>query len=209
MQYANDNDIIPSLTSFGPNSAAYRRDVFSYAQKSIDNCLNGNNNNNNGNQNNNGNTDNFYLTSDDASPTTNQWVDLTVRARDGTSTDTSYRGTVNFDVYYRSSSSSSWIQTTSSSWYEIVSNYENNGYTFTSSNNGQKTFSNFIRFKKNNYSYKVVVTDENGGNIQGYKIFTVGSSSNNDICGYGEYNSGSNSCYICNNLPSNAYYLGQ
>lgn len=39
IQYANDNGIISSISSFGPNNAAYRREVFSYVQKSIENCL--------------------------------------------------------------------------------------------------------------------------------------------------------------------------
>ena len=189
MQYADDNDIISSISTFVPNKAAYRREVFSYVQKSIDNCLDGNQNNNN-------DSNNFYVTTDDTTPTTNQWVDMTVKARDGTSTDTGYRGTVNFDVYYRSGSSSSWIKTTSSSYYEIDNDYDN-GYTFTSSNDGQKIFNNLIRFKKNNYSYKVVVSDEDDDSIEGYKTFTVGNYDGND-CGYGEYESGDN-CYSCNN----------
>ncbi len=123
------------------------------------------------------NTDNFYVTTDDSSPSTSQWVDLTVRARDGTSTDTTYRGTVQFEVYYRASSSSSWTLTTSTSYYEIKSAYAD-GYTFTSSNNGQKTFTDIIRFKKNDYSYKVLVYDEDEESVEGYKIFDVGGTSN-------------------------------
>lgn|GEM_PF-803995 len=126
----------------------------------------------------NGNTDNFYLTTDDSTPTTLQEVDLTIKARDGTTTDTSYRGTVQFEVYYKASGAYTWTKTTSSTYYEMDSNYEDNGYTFTSSNNGTKIFSNLIQFKKNNYSYKVVVYDENDEDIEGYKIFTVGTVSN-------------------------------
>ena len=106
-------------------------------------------------------------------------------------------------MYYRSSSSSSWIKTTSSSYYEMDEDYDN-GYTFTSSNDGQKVFNNLIRFKKNNYSYKVVVSDEDDEDIEGYKTFTVGSYDGDD-CGYGQYGSGNN-CYTCDNRPSNAYY---
>jgi hypothetical protein len=40
MQYAEDNDIIPSISSFKPNTIAYRREVFAYAQKSIEHCEN-------------------------------------------------------------------------------------------------------------------------------------------------------------------------
>ncbi len=130
--------------------------------------------------------DNFYITTDDSTPSTSQEVDLTVKARDGTSTDTAYRGTIQFEVYYKSSSSSTWTKTTSSTYYEMDSDYEDDGYTFTSSNNGQKTFSNIIQFKKNNYSYKVLVYDEDDEDIEGYKIFTVGSvsSSSSDVDGF-------------------------
>lgn len=81
---------------------------------------------------------------------------------------------MDFDVYYRSSSSSSWIKTTSSSYYEIDEDYED-GYTFTSSNDGQKTLTDFIRFKKDDYEYKVVATDEDDEDVEGYKIFDVGT----------------------------------
>jgi hypothetical protein len=133
------------------------------------------------------NGNNFYITADDTTPSTSQRVDLTVKARDDTSTDTAYRGTIQFEVYYKSSNSSTWTKTTSSTYYEMVSTYENNGYTFTSSNNGQKTFSNIIKFKKNNYSYKVLVYDEDDEDIEGYKIFTVGSvssSSSSNVDGF-------------------------
>jgi hypothetical protein len=67
----------------------------------------------------------------------------------------------------------------------MVSTYEDNGYTFTSSNNGQKTFSNLIKFNRNNYSYKVLVYDENDESIEGYSIFTVGStSSSSSVYGF-------------------------
>jgi len=122
------------------------------------------------------NTDNFYITTDDSTPSTSQYVDLTVKARDGTNTDTTYRGTVQFEVYYRSSSSSSRTLTTSPTYYTMNSTYSD-GYTFTSSNAGQKTFTDLIKFNKNNYSYKVLVYDEDDENIDEYKEFTVGSSS--------------------------------
>ncbi len=130
-------------------------------------------------------------------------MDLTVRARDGTSTDTSYRGSVEFEVYYRRSGSSSWTKTTSSSYYEIDEDYED-GYSFSSTNDGQKTFDNFIQFKKDDYEYKVVVVDEDDDDIEGYKIFRVGDYTSSE-CGLGEYESGDN-CYACTGRPSNAYY---
>lgn len=133
---------------------------------------------------NNSNTDNFYITTDNSTPTTSQWIDLTIKAREGTYSNTSYRGTIQFEVYYKAPSSSTRVLTTSTTYYDINSSY-NNGYTFTSSDNGQKTFNNILKLKKNNYSYKIVVYDEDDEDIDGYRIFNVGStSSNDDIDGF-------------------------
>ena len=52
MQYAYDRDIINSITTFGPNTNAYRRDVFNYATDAINLCR-GNQGNYNYNNNNN------------------------------------------------------------------------------------------------------------------------------------------------------------
>ncbi|MEI6774827.1 MAG: hypothetical protein WCL18_08920, partial [bacterium] len=132
------------------------------------------------NNNSNGDLDNFYVTADDTTPSTSQYIDLTVKARDSDNyTLTDYTDSVNFKVYYRSSSSSSWTQTTSSTYYTMSSSYSN-GYDFTSSNNGQKTFTNFIKFNKNNYDYKVRVYDDNDTSIYNEITFNVGSSNNNN-----------------------------
>lgn len=122
-------------------------------------------------------SDNFYVTTDDTTPSTLQRVDLTVKSRNGTSTDNTYRGTVQFEIYKKASTASTWTLTTSSTDYEMKSTYTN-GYTFTSSNAGQKTFTDLIRFKRTNYSYKVLAYDEADENIVGEKIFTVGTVSN-------------------------------
>lgn len=121
---------------------------------------------------NNDDTDNLYITTNDSTPTTYQRVNLGIRARDGSSTNTAYRGTVDFEVYYKASGSSTWTKTTSSSYYTIHSSYQN-GYTFNSSQNGYITISNFIKFNRNDYSYKVVVYDQDDESIFGEQIFTV------------------------------------
>jgi len=130
-------------------------------------------------------SDNLYITTDDSTPATFQRVDLTVKSRDGTSTDTSYRGTVQFEVYKKASNSTAWTLTTSSTDYEMKSTYAN-GYRFTSSNAGQKTFTDIIRFKRNNYSYKVLVYDKDNESVEGYKIFEVGTtnSSSSNVNGF-------------------------
>jgi hypothetical protein len=132
------------------------------------------------NNNNNGDLDNYAVTTDDTSPSTNQWVDLTVKARDNSDdVITDFDGSIEYKVYYRSSSSSSWTQTTSSTYYEIDSDFDN-GYDFTSSDDGVADLSNFIKFKKNNYDYKVRVIDQDDSSIYKEITFNVGSSSSNN-----------------------------
>jgi len=52
------------------------------------------------------------------------------------------------------------------------------GYDFTSSDDGYAQLSNFIKFKKNNYDYKVRVYDENDSSIYKEITFNVGSTNN-------------------------------
>jgi len=132
----------------------------------------------------NGNLDNFYLTTDDTTPSTSQYVDLTVEARDSSDdTVTDYTDRVKFGVYYRSSSSSTRTLTTSSTYYTMSSSYSN-GYDFTSSNNGIKTFTNLIKFNRNNYDYKVRVYDENDTSIYREITYYVGSSNTSNVDGF-------------------------
>ncbi|MEI7562996.1 MAG: hypothetical protein WCJ39_04880, partial [bacterium] len=130
----------------------------------------------------NSDVDNFSLTTDDSTPSTLSRVDLTVKARDSSnSTVIDYNDDIIFKVYYRTSSSNSWVQTTSSSYFAINSTYSSDysdGIAFSSSRDGYRTFSNFIEFKKN-YEYKVVVLDANDSSIQGERIFDVGGTSSN------------------------------
>ncbi|MEI8008735.1 MAG: hypothetical protein WCI00_05055, partial [bacterium] len=142
---------------------------------------NGNNNNNNNNNNSNGNLSNFSLTTDDSSPTTYQYVDLNITARDSSNyTISDFSDTVNFKVYYKSSNSSSWIQTTSSSYYAMASNYSSYGYSFSSYDNGIANLSNFIEFKNSSYDYKVRVYDSNNSSIYKEIIYYVNGNGNNN-----------------------------
>ena len=134
--------------------------------------------------NSNGNLDNFYLTTDDTTPSTSQYVDLTVEARDSSDDRvTDYTDRVKFGVYYRSSSSSIRTLTTSSTYYTMSSSYSN-GYDFTSSNDGIKTFTNLIKFNRNNYDYKVRVYDENDTSIYREITYYVGSSNTSNVDGF-------------------------
>jgi len=126
----------------------------------------------------NGDLNNFYVTTDDSSPSTYQYVDLNVKARDSdNSTITNFSDTVKFKVYYGHASSSSWTQTTSSSYYSMASDYNTYGYDFNSSDDGYANLSNFIEFKNSSYDYKVRVYDVNNSSIYKDIIFYVNGSS--------------------------------
>jgi len=127
---------------------------------------------------------NFLVTTNNDNPNTNQWTNLFVRARNGTSTNTNYRGTISIDVYYQEAGSISRTKTTSSQYYAL-SNTLNNGYTFYSTQNGYVSISNAIIFYKHNHRYKIVVYDKNTNSIQGEKIFNVQlSNTPSNIAGF-------------------------
>lgn len=177
------------LVRFKDDSNDYRLVVYDYDDSDIDEGYQvfdfGNgydeNDDEDNNNNNDYNTDNFYVTTNDSSPDRNDRVDLTIKARDGSSTDKSYKGSVDFEVRYKESgySNRNKVSTSNSlSYYEMKYPYEDDGYTFRTSNYGEITISDFIRFKRENYEYKVIVKDSDHSSTQGYKIFTVGSVSN-------------------------------
>ncbi len=122
---------------------------------------------------------NFYVTSDDSSPDTNQRVDVSVKARDYSNyTITDYDGKVRFKVEKKSGSS--WVYASSSS-YELSRTY----YTFTSYDDGVHSFSDLVRFK-NSGEYRLTIYDDTNSNIYTTKLFDVGyssssSSSNSDL----------------------------
>ncbi len=125
------------------------------------------------------NLNNFYLSTNKTNPSTSQRVDLTIKARNSNNNIlTNYTNRVKFDVYYRTSTSSSWNKTSSSYYYTINSSYTN-WYKFISSDYGQKNLYDFIRFNKNNLDYKVRVYDENNSNIYNDIYFYVNTAETN------------------------------
>jgi hypothetical protein len=74
---------------------------------------------------------------------------------------------VYFSLEYKDGST--W-RTASSSYYEADS-YFNRGYSFSSSDYGERTFSSFIKFTRN-YQYRLYVEDRNGN--RNYVEFDVG-----------------------------------
>ena len=94
-----------------------------------------------------------------SSPDTYEWVKLNI------TTDDDYIGKINFSKFqYRSSSSSSWsnISRTSSTYVSDYSSTRSNGYyKMTSSDDGEATLKNLVKFKKSGY-YRIYFEDSDG-----------------------------------------------
>jgi len=98
------------------------------------------------------------ISASSSSLSTSQFARVTI------DTDDDYVGRVNFSLKYRSSTSSSWssVSRTSSTYVSDYSSVWSNGYySMTYSDNGQKTLSNLVKFKKVGY-YRIVAEDSDG-----------------------------------------------
>ncbi len=121
------------------------------------------------------NSDEIKLSTNRTSPSTSQYVNLTVK------TDKKYTGKLTLSAKYRSSSSSSWtnISNTSSTYFSDYSDEWDDGYyKMRSSDNGNVTLSNLVKFKKNGY-YRIYVKDTDGNESYVQFNVDVSSSSNN------------------------------
>ncbi len=128
-------------------------------------------------------TENFLITANNSTPNTNQRINLYIKARDNNNyTITDYRGSIDFEVYYRLSSSDSRKYTSSSSFFEIDSYYKY-WYTFSTLDRGDAILNNIIRFKKQ-YDYKIKVIDKNNSYAIGEKIFYIGNWNQSSIDGF-------------------------
>ena len=125
-------------------------------------------------------TDKIELSTNRKSPSTNQYVNLTIK------TNKNYTGKLTLSAKYRNSSSSNWttISNTSSTYFNNYSRAWSNGYyKITSSDKWEVTLSNLVKFKKNWY-YRIYVKDTDWN--ESYIQFNVGvssssSSSNGDL----------------------------
>ena len=126
------------------------------------------------------NSDEVKLSTNRTSPSTSQYINLTIK------TDKKYTGKLTLSAKYRSSSSSSWssISNTSSTYFTNYSDEWDDGYyKMTSSDKGEITLSNLLKFKKNGY-YRIYVKDTDGN--ESYIQFNVwvsssSNSSNEDL----------------------------
>ena len=120
------------------------------------------------------NSDEVQLSTNKKSPSTSQYVNLTIK------TDKNYTGKLTLSAKYRSSSSSSWssVSNTSSTYFSSYSDEWDDGYyKMKSSDKGNITIDNLLKFKKNGY-YRIYVKDTDGN--QSYIEFNVGVSSSSD-----------------------------
>jgi len=118
------------------------------------------------------------LTTNRKSPTTDQFINLTI------TTDDDYTWKIGFSKFqYRSSSSSSWnsISRTSSTYVsDYSSDWADGYYRMTSSDDGEATLKNLVKFKKTWY-YRIYVEDADGNEdyVQ-INVEASNSSSSND-----------------------------
>ncbi len=121
------------------------------------------------------NSDEIELSTNRKSPSTNQYVNLTIK------TDKNYTGRLSLSAKYRSSSSNSWstISNTSSSYFYGYSDEREDGYyRMVSSDKGQITIWDLVKFKKSGY-YRIYVEDTEWN--ESYIQFNVDASdSSND-----------------------------
>ena len=117
-------------------------------------------------------SDDLEISVSPSNPDTYEWVKLTIE------TDDDYTGKINFSKFqYRSSSSSSWsnISRTSSTYVSDYSSTWSNGYyKMTSSDDGEATLKNLVKFKKSGY-YRIYVEDTDGN--ESYVQINVDASS--------------------------------
>ncbi len=122
-----------------------------------------------------GSSDEIELSTNRKSPSTNQFVNLTIE------TDDDYTWKLTFSVKYRSSSSSSWTSisnTTSSTYFSDYSDDWDNGYyKMKYSDRWEVTLKNLIKFKKKWY-YRVYVKDTYRN--ESYIQFSVWVSADDD-----------------------------
>ena len=113
--------------------------------------------------------DEIELSTNRKSPSVNQFVNLTIE------TDDDYVGKLSFSAKYRDSSSSSWTSISNLTSYTYFSDYsderDDGYYKMKSSDYGQVTLKNLVKFRKSGY-YRIYVKDSSWN--ESYIQFSVG-----------------------------------
>jgi len=117
----------------------------------------------------NNSNDEIELSTNKTSPSTNQYINLTI------STDDDYVGKLSFSAKYKNSSSSSWSSISTLTSYTYFSDYsdewDDGYYKMKSSDDGEVTLKNLVKFRKSGY-YRIYVTDTDWN--ESYIQFSVG-----------------------------------
>ena len=116
--------------------------------------------------------DDIELSTNRQSPSTSQYINLTIE------TDDDYTGKLSLSAKYRKSSSDSRssISNTSSTYFSNYSDeWENGYYKMKSSDNGEISLNNLVKFKKTGY-YRIYVKDIDWN--ENYIQFNVGNIDN-------------------------------
>ena len=116
--------------------------------------------------------DDIELSTNRKSPSTSQYINLTIE------TDDDYTGKLSLSAKYRKSSSDSRssISNTSSTYFSNYSDeWENSYYKMKSSDNGEISLNNLVKFKKTGY-YRIYVKDIDWN--ENYIQFNVGNIDN-------------------------------
>ena len=118
--------------------------------------------------------ENVDLSTNRPSPSTNQFINLTIE------TDSNYVGKLTFSAKYRSSTSANWTNISnliSSTYFSDYSSAWRNGYyKMISSDEGEITLKNLVKFRKKWY-YRIYVKDTDWN--QEYIQFVVNQNSSN------------------------------
>ena len=120
------------------------------------------------------NSDEIKLSSNRTSPSTDQYVNLSIE------TDDDYIGRLSLSAKYRKSSSDSWssISNTSSTYFSDYSDeWENGFYRMASDDDGEVTLKNLVKFRKNGY-YRIYVEDYDGN--ESYIQFSIGNTDDDE-----------------------------
>lgn len=131
----------------------------------------------NGNNWSNSSYNRFDLSSNTTTPGRDNFVSLSITAKDQNGyTLSSYNNRVRFYVYRRIYTSDSWSDITSSSTDNSAYRIYDTSYSFPSYNNGYVTLTNFIKFYSDSYDYKVRVVDDSNSNVYGEIIYYLRNS---------------------------------
>lgn len=145
---------------------------FQFDEVDVDD-LNGNTNSNGWSSNSNNDWDDIRITTNSSDHDLNEYIDVEIKILDDGDVNESFRDKIRFEVEKKNSN---WSRVNaSSSDYTLAMS----SYTFTSSDDGEKTFNNLVKFK-NDWTYRLRAYFDDDDNVEDFENITIGSSNNNN-----------------------------